>query len=120
MPLATDPKAFFEYVLETDRKGKKAEQPTFVFRRPTLQQWKYAATLRDNIDKAEDVVQVLDEVIKILQNSLVGWRNMKSLEGREMSFAPERLEEILNLDEVMELLHVIVAQGKIDDEDKKK
>lgn len=98
MPISLDPQAVFEAVLETDK--TKNPPPTFVFRYLTYGQ-SLALPLPD--EKTTDA-EFAKWAIKIIRVRLTGWRNMIGLDGVEIAYDPDKLADILTVDELFELL----------------
>ncbi len=104
-PIAVDPEATFDVVLESD-KGKD-RPPTFVFRQVTCRKWRELAELADQIEtrKLGTAVEGLDVTLKALRSTLIGWRDMAGLDGVEIPFDAEKIEDLLTMREVTELMY---------------
>lgn len=91
MPIAIDPNATVDYILECDRKKEKEDQTVFELRWLTAQE---LARLEDGSltsimskeNRPEFQIHSGSMQIKTLQIGLVGWRNFRDKDGNEIDF----------------------------------
>jgi len=117
MPIALDPTARFELVLKSDQ--DKPDPPTFVFHHLSCSGVNALLRFRERIEGLKDVDAVLEELLALLKGSLVGWRYMYGLDGKEIPYAPDLLADILAPKELMELLQRLPEAMSLDPEAKK-
>lgn len=116
MPIALDPEATHEYVLERDQKRPDDERPTFVFRYMTKRQLREFEQWRKGGDD-EDVFDALDAAIS---NRLVGWRSMH--DGKQpVPFVEGESQagDVCTPRELIELQNAIVDANTLDTLQKK-
>lgn len=116
MPLALDPQATFEVVLEYDAGKPPEARPCFVCRALSARVWRSLASAADEVDRLREEKagggQALDVVFDKLQSAVVGWHRMVDVEGFEVPFAPESLDLVLTISEAWELLFKILGQSR--------
>jgi hypothetical protein len=88
MPIALDPKATYEYVLEEDRKLPEEEQTVFTLRGLTVAE---EARVADNMiasipGQEEFAFRSGTHQLTVLRFGLRGWSNFKSATGSEVTF----------------------------------
>ena len=120
MPIAANPDARFEIVLESDKElyaESPALAPAFIYRyltklscAPVTELCAPPAAARSDPQLGEDIMERAFEVIK---TGLVDWRNMPDLGDipGSMVFDASRLDEILTPAEAFEILFKLVRQG---------
>jgi hypothetical protein len=88
MPIALDPKATFEYVLEDDRQLEQGEQTIFTLRGLTVaEEAKVADSMISSIPGQEELTfRSGTHQLTILRHGLRGWRNFLNGEGAEVPF----------------------------------
>tara|TARA_R110000824_G_scaffold209433_1_gene395214 strand:+ start:115 stop:507 length:393 start_codon:yes stop_codon:yes gene_type:complete len=88
MPIALDPKATFDYVVEDDRKLPKEEQTTFTLRGLTVsEEARVADTMISSIPGQEELAfRSGTHQLTVLRQGLRGWSNFMSPGGEEISF----------------------------------
>lgn len=117
MPLAIDPTATIEIVLDVDK--DKPNPPTFIYRHLTYRQWAQMSSDQDQIGKEEPSVSVAKQ-IHWLQVGLVGWRNVLDASGQPIAFDPQQIADMLTLAEAQEVLAKRLMAALPSAEDKKK
>jgi hypothetical protein len=122
MPLATNPKALFEIVLESDNELPEGERPVFIYHYLTgLEQIELTNLLekkeKDPKRKSKDVIE---ESFKAATMGLVGWRNVFDRSGESIAFASEQLYEIMGFREATELAWKVLNEQILSPADKKK
>jgi len=115
MPIATDPKAHIRFVLSADK--DKDPEPTFIFKNLTARDYSKLAdeATKPNTDPAKYIL----ETVAV---ALVGWENLKGLDGQEIKFnikAVMELDALLTPLEMKELLDSVMSQGLSVDDKKK-
>jgi len=114
MPLATNPKARFEVVLNSDAGLPKDDQPVFIFRYLSVDEWEKLAKLNDEFDEAgkkdTNTVVMINLAFKAIKMALVGWRNMKVPKGKEIPFDLKKLKSMVTVGEATELMMAAVSQ----------
>ena len=92
MPIALDPQATFDYVLEDDRKLPEEERTAFVLRGITVaEEARVADTMISSIPGQEELsFRSGTHQLTVLRSGLRGWRNFKSADGAEIEFEKAR------------------------------
>lgn len=148
MPLALSVNQTYWISLNTDLEQPENLRPAFCFRFMSYAESMAAADVLDEYEQAmEQYRQVItaridnpadadqwkgqvaaaverskkagDAVVETAIKKLAGWRNM-ICGDQVIEFAPEKLLEICNFTEVLELLHSQMSKQRLDVEDKKK
>lgn len=119
MPLATRPNQKYEFVLTTDMELPEKSRPVFIFRYLNVLDWEKIAEINDDFDKTKGTKILIEQAFKVIEKTLVDWRNMKNSEGQEVGFNLMLLKSMLSLAELTELMMAAVAQ-RPSVEDKKK
>lgn len=118
MPIATDPKATFNYVLDSDREKPEKGQPTFILKVLSASKTREAIQMNERLTGTESEVAQFDLIFDVIMLGVIGWRNM-SMGNGQLTFDRENLLAVLTLAEATELMQAIVHQ-EIALEDKKK
>lgn len=118
MPVAIDPNARVRFVLESD-KGKSPE-PAFFVRPLTMRVWRKLADTTDEMLKATEGNVAANKLIEAIKIGLVGWEGIVDAKGNDIPFDPDKLEDIIDVDEAKELLDAVQDAGRLAREDKKK
>jgi len=119
MPLATNPKAMFIVVLESDQALPEDEQPKFYYHYLTgLQQMELAQKM-DDLEMTETGKEAMQKVFEAAATSLVGWTNIRDIKGAAVPFDAKKLSSIMGMSEAQELIQKILVQTP-SAEDKKK
>ena len=92
MPIALDPKATFEYVLEDDRKLPEDKQTVFTLRGLTVaEEAKVADSMISSIPGQEELsFRSGTHQLTVLRFGLRGWRGFKDAEGKHVEFEAGR------------------------------
>lgn len=128
MPIALDPKATFDYVLEDDRKLEQSEQTVFVLRGLTVaEEAKVADSMISSIPGQEELTfRSGTHQLTILRHGLRGWRNFRSADGSEVPFETTKGSPRQVTDECLdrlsplhrqELVAAIMDRGTISEEE---
>lgn len=120
MPLATNPKARFEIVLQSDQSIEASNQPAFVFHYLSGLELEEVLDLLRNLDRAKKGEQALDKVYEIVEKHLIDWRNITNREGSPIDFNRGALKTVVGLDEIFELAFSMINKQSLTVEDKKK
>lgn len=119
MPIAIDPSTRLPIVLDSD--ADKEHPPTFYVRPLTVRETSHADTLdqrmREELQAGRDAYAPLFESIRV---ALVGWENLRNLQGELIPYDPAELDAVLVIEEGYELMRKIVRAGTLRREDKKK
>jgi len=88
MPIALDPKATFEFVLEDDRSLPEEEQTVFTLRGLTVaEEARVADSMISSIPGAEELsFRSGTHQLTVLRFGLRGWRNLPTASGGEVKF----------------------------------
>ena len=128
MPIALDPKATFEYVLEDDRKLPLEEQTTFTLRGLTVaEEAKVADSMISSTPGADELTfRSGTHQLTVLRQGLRGWANLLDGNGKAVSFEKERahpsfvtdacLDRLLPIHRT-ELVSAILDRGSISEEE---
>jgi len=121
MPIATNPKARFEIVLENDKGRPAAEQAVFVYRHLTMAEEAELMRLYMSINAADDKAAT-DATFAAVRFGLLECRNLIDLEGQPVKGKPEAavFQNILCTSEVMELITKIMNEIHLPESVKKK
>ena len=120
MPLALDPTKKFPVVLKSDKEKPENERPTFYFRYVAAGYWRDVAEKCDAIlKKKTEGPDAVDALFAVISPNLVGWDNMKHLDGKTVPFSRMRLKNIVTLEEAWELFFAFQRQGMEEDDVKK-
>ncbi|HIJ70652.1 MAG TPA: hypothetical protein HPP87_04725 [Planctomycetes bacterium] len=119
MPLATNPRARFEVVLESDKGLPEDRRPKFIYRYLTGHQQKEIADIIDSIGRAKFGKEGIDRIFRAAKIGLIDWQNICNGDGKPVDFDPEKLEQILGMTEALEMAQKVLGQAP-DFEDKKK
>ena len=120
MPIALSTRQAFDFVFIVDQ--GEPDPPVFTFR--FLSEGELAELLdwRDAADREEDNARARELLYKIVRAPLVGWRNLRGRDGKEIPYDPDALGKVLSLAELWEAcwrLPNVMARGE-DDVAKKK
>ncbi len=120
MPVALDPEATLEIVLESDR-GKDPE-PTFVFRYLAAREWQQIAAVGDRMDQVadDDLDGMMDTLIDTIAIPLCAWHHLREPTGDEVPYDPDRIGYVLSPQEIQELIFAYMAESQLGVADKKK
>lgn len=103
MPIAMDPQQTIKLVLE--RHFEKLAPPTFLYKPLTARQWRTVAGLNDRIGELDNPNAMIDGMVECVRLGLVGWENMVEMDtGDPVAFAPDRLEDIVTMPDLQELI----------------
>jgi len=88
MPIALDPKATFDFVLEDDRKQKPEERTTFTLRGLTVgEEAKVADSMISSIPGAEELsFRSGTHQLTVLRYGLRGWKNFNDSGGKKVAY----------------------------------
>jgi hypothetical protein len=112
MPLATNPKALFEIVLESDNELPEGERPVFIYHYLTGLEQIELTDLIATIDKSPSLKNLIETVFKAAETELVSWRNVFDKNGKLVLFSPHRLKEIMGYGEAITLARQLL-QGQV-------
>ena len=92
MPIALDPKATFDFVLEDDRKLPEDEQTVFTLRGLTVaEEAKVADSMISSIPGAEELsFRSGTHQLTVLRFGLRGWKNFTDSDGKEVEMELSR------------------------------
>jgi hypothetical protein len=92
MPIALDPKATFQYILEDDRTLPDDERTTFTLRGLTVaEEAKVADSMIASIPGQEELsFRSGTHQLTILRHGLRGWANLSDASGKQISFEVSR------------------------------
>ena len=92
MPIALDPKATFDYVLEDDRSLPKEDQTVFTLRGLTVaEEAKVADSMISSIPGEEELsFRSGTHQLTILRHGLREWKNFLSSDGKDVPFEAGR------------------------------
>ena len=88
MPIALDPKATFQYVLEDDRKLPEEDRTVFTLRGLTVaEEARVADSMISSVPGAEELsFRSGTHQLTVLRHGLRGWSNFCSADGSDISF----------------------------------
>jgi len=112
MPIALDPQATFDYVLEDDRKLPKEEQTVFTLRGLTVsEEARVADTMISSIPGQEELAfRSGTHQLTVLRQGLRGWSNFNSPEGEEVPFDKSRAHPKVITDDCLDRLSSVHRQ----------
>ena len=115
MPLALEPGASFNVVLESDKHKPAKERPYFKFRYLDGREWNKIAAmvdLKDRLDQSNvDGDFITEETYDTVRKALVGWGNMVGRDGKNIPYALKKLEDVVGMIEAQELIVKMMNQG---------
>jgi len=120
MPLATNPKATFEVVLDGDRELREDERPAFTYRHLTGLQQIELAEIMDSLENSPSGRNAIERIFEAAAIGLVGWRNVRDEQAAPVSFDAKKLIRIMGFGEAMELARKVFLAQLVSAEDKKK
>jgi hypothetical protein len=125
MPLALHPNQTYRISLICDRDLPEESRPEFEYRFLTYaESIEYSEVLDAYQQAAENrspsIQQAADAVRGLAGRRLVGWYNLIGRDGEPVLFDRERLGEVCNFAEMLELVHRQMTRQTPDVEDKKK
>ena len=120
MPLATNPNALFEVVLESDKELPEDKKPVFIYRFLTGLQQIELAQLIDTLEIQTQGENAINQVYKAATIGLIAWKNVFNESGAPITFDTNKLKEIMGFKEALELAKKVFGQQYISDSDKKK
>lgn len=120
--VARDPRRAFEIALgrDTGSEGSSPEsRPVFIFHDLTLAEFRRATDLAAAVHelgqgelKDGEVWPMIDEVTSFVRGQLSGWRNIIGEDGLPIPFAPDSIEDVVNLEGLFDLIRRIPNAGK--------
>ena len=120
MPLILSPGRTYKHVLSGDRDSGQEKLPTFIFKYLSSREWIKVSEQNDRFEAATGGPEVMAVVYEVIREVLVGWENLVDPEDqKEITYDPDKLEDILTMREATELMQVAIAQAPMP-EDKKK
>jgi hypothetical protein len=130
MPIALDPKATFDYVLEDDRKLPEDKRTVFVLRGLTVaEEARVADTMISSIPGQEELsFRSGTHQLTVLRAGLRGWSNFSTSEGGEIVFEKTKSHPKVVTDDCLdrlsashrsELVSAIMDRGSITEEEGK-
>jgi hypothetical protein len=121
MSLAADPNQTYEYSLEADMSLPVEKRPVFFLKYMTTRQWRQHVEIREKIRQAKTVIEIHEMVINHVVPNIKGWKNVKGCEGtQDLPFSADKVEEVLSLDDIYELMSAEGNRQKLTADDKKK
>lgn len=106
MPRALDPaRATFDVWLAEDEATEKPKRPVFIAKRATGRRAMELADLYDKMAEATKGSAALAGVYAELGKQIIDWRNM----GEFGDYDPDKLPDLLEMGEAMELFERIIA-----------
>jgi hypothetical protein len=118
MPVVLDVAQKCEYVFRSDR--DKPNPPTFICSPMTCREWRNAAKLQRDVEGRADGVSVLDEVLACVKPKIIGWRDLTGHGGEAIEFDADKIEDVLGIQDVMEILFWLLEVAVPSAEDRKK
>lgn len=114
MGFAVDTESVFEFVLDAD-KGKPADaRPTFLFRYPSLRDFKRIAALFAESESATDPDEMIAKATGGISHRLCGWRNMGT------PYDPANLEAVITSADMWEMRNRLLGEMTISESEKKR
>ena len=119
MPRALEPGIKYPIVLSGDE--GKSPCPTFFAKSLSVREQRTVADSIGRIAEANGRGDVFIEAARILGNAIVDWSGMVDPRtGEAIAFDPERLVDLLAIDELMELVGKVTSAGMVAAGDRKK
>jgi hypothetical protein len=120
MPLATNPNARFDLVLDSDQATEAGKRPTFEFHYISgLEVEELAGTL-SSLNTAATGDEAMTRIYSAIEKHLVGWRNMTDRAGKAIKFGRGALKKVVGMDEIFELAFKLMNRQAVSAADKKK
>ena len=119
MPRSLEPGIKYPIVLAGDE--GKSPCPTFFAKSLSVRDQRNIADSIGRIAEASGKGDVFIEAARILGNAIVGWEGMVDPNtGEEIAFDPDRLVDLLAIDELMDLVGKVTSAGMLAMGDRKK
>lgn len=119
MPIINDPRVKIEYTLKSDEGRPENERTVFHFRVLTVNKFQEFAEVFDKIVAVSSGAEIVKEAIEKVKYGIIGWKNF-ILSGKEIPFDVDKIEELLTMDEIIELMTAMLSKQTLTIEDKKK
>jgi hypothetical protein len=113
MPRSLDPNAKLTLVLACDVDKPAATQPKIFASAPTLNQQRKLVGLLTSLEQGS-IAEKFDAIIDAAAICLTGWENIP------VEFSRDTIGDVLNLEEIVEVFHFLVAGSLPSPDDKKK
>lgn len=117
MPLITSPKRTYKITLEIDK--DVTPQPAFIYRYLTCEEYRQIGEVQDTLDQCKNTAEVMDKIFQAASMNLVGWENMTDANGNSLLFAIDKLESIVTMPEMQELIVKQLKSQNITPDEKK-
>lgn len=119
MPRSLEPGTRLPIVLDAD--VGKDPCPTFYAKSLSVRMFREGVGALQTIQSATDKAEVMFSAFSTLRPAIVGWSGMIDPDtGREIEYDPERLDDLLDIEEAMELIRKIMESGRLSVDDRKK
>lgn len=122
MPIVSDPKARYPYVLESDRAKDPASCPIFFFQIWTVREYRAQMKTIADLTGGKGNDEVFDAAVTLIGSALLDWNNVRNRSGALVPFdatAKDQIVDIVGINELMEIAYAVVNQEP-DPETKKK
>jgi hypothetical protein len=120
MSLAADPNQTFEYSLEADMQLAAKQRPVFLIKFLTTRQWRQLVEFREKLKGITSGEEMNIAVIEQVKPYILGWRNVKDSAGQNVQFAPDKIEDVLSIENMYELISAENNRQFLTAADKKK
>ncbi|HEV7297755.1 MAG TPA: hypothetical protein VGN72_00195 [Tepidisphaeraceae bacterium] len=102
-----------------DRDKPQDVRPALVGRFVTCREYRQVRRLLIDAEKASDEEVTIDKSLAAIGMILVGWRNVGDADGRPVEYSIGKLESVLTLDDVIELVEHLVIEMRLSENEKK-
>ena len=119
MPIINDPRIKLEYTLKSDADRPENERTIFQFRVLTVNKFIEFAEIFDKIVAGAAGPEIVKKAIEKVKYGIVGWKQFV-IQNTEIQFDASKIEELLSMDEVIELMTAMLSKQTLTIEDKKK
>lgn len=118
MPKRMDPNSFDEIFLDSDAHISAADRPVFMVKTFTGREQLEYASLTDQLNQSDSNLASFKIMFRLLGMFIIGWRNMSDGPGGEtIPFDVERLPDIIDAEEAIELMKKHSALTGVSTED---
>lgn len=125
-PVPCDPKETFELSLLADAGQAPETRATFIFHHLTVREWRSINNLGERVRKMEiadgdEACRALfDSVVAAIAAQLAGWGGVIGRDGLPVPFDRAKIEDVLGIRQVCEILFRLPDGGKAKADDLKK
>lgn len=120
MPIALEPGLTFKIVLDWDAEKSESIQPRTIVRALSGRCHARLADAYDGIGKHVTTSAIQEDLVNALKPVIAGWENMiDPTTGQAIEYSPDKLLDVFNTNELMELIIKTLKAGRMAANEKK-